>query len=56
MRDMQGKYCAGAQVFLKNHFPVPGFLMISHRNGLSSPWLFIIADTRKYVMNGEIHP
>jgi hypothetical protein len=54
MRGTQENYCAGAQGVLKKRFPVSGFLTISHRKDLLSPWLFIIADTGKYVIKGEI--
>jgi hypothetical protein len=46
---------SGAQVH-KNHFSLSGFLIIGHRKDLLSSWLFIIADTRKFVMKGEMHP
>jgi hypothetical protein len=41
---------------LKNVFLVSGVLTISSYKDLLSPWLFINADTRKYVLKGEIHP
>jgi hypothetical protein len=47
--------CWSTGVFLKNRIPVSGFLIIRYRKDLLSPWLFIIADTKKYVLKGEIH-